>query len=98
MEPKGKSFLSSASAVFFPFVGVGNVDRDHCDGLSFWVLGSDDMEWTLALKAHYQPAWLGHFGGVVFDNIRSFQGLADFDWGYFTLEHTLDRMGTIKYF
>ena len=54
------------------------------------------MEWTLALKAHDQPAWFGHFRGVIFDDVRSFQGLADFEWGYFTLEHALDRVGTVK--
>ena len=54
------------------------------------------MEWTLALKAHDQPAWFGHFRGVIFDDVRSFQGLADFEWGYFTLEHALDCVGAVE--
>ncbi len=48
-EHKGKPFLSSASAVFLPFVGVGDVDRDNCDGLNFWILRGDNMEWMPAL-------------------------------------------------
>ena len=34
-EHKGKPFLSSASAVFLPFIGIGDVDCDHCDRLCF---------------------------------------------------------------
>ncbi len=56
------------------------------------------MERPFALKAHEESAWLGHFGGVVFDHVCSFQGLADFDWGYFTFEHALDRVGTVENF
>ena len=54
------------------------------------------MEWTLALKAHYESAWLGHFGGVVFDQIHSIQGFADFYWGYLTFEHALDCVGAVE--
>ena len=56
------------------------------------------MERTFALKAHDQSAWLGHLGGIVFDHIRGLQCLADFDWGYFTLEHTLNGVGTVENF
>ena len=86
----------SASAVFLPFVGVGDVDGDHCDRLNFWVLGSDYVEWALALKAHKEPAWLGRFGGVVFDHIRRLQGLADFGWSNLTFEHALDCVGAVE--
>ena len=88
--------LPAASAVFFPFVGVGKINRNYSNFICFWILGGDNMEWMLALKAHDQTAWFGHFGGVVFDHIRSFQGLADFGWGYFTLEHALDGVGTVE--
>ena len=54
------------------------------------------MEWTLALKAHDQPAWFGHFSGIVLNHIRSFQCLADFDWGYLALEHALDGVGAVE--
>ena len=54
------------------------------------------MKWVLALKTHDQPAWLGHFGGVIFDQVFRFQCLADSDWGYFTLEHALNRVGAVE--
>ncbi len=56
------------------------------------------MEWTFALKAHDQPAWLWHFSGIVLDHIRSLQCLADFGWGYFTFEHALDRVSAVENF
>ena len=56
------------------------------------------MKWALALKAHDQTAWLGHFSRIVLDHIRSLQCLADLGWGYFTLEHALDCVGTVENF
>ena len=54
------------------------------------------MEGTLALIAHDQSAGLGHFGGVIFDDVLSFERTAHFAWGYFAFEHALHGVDAVE--
>ena len=56
------------------------------------------MKRTFALKAHDQSARFGHFGGVIFDHIFSFESLADFGWGYFAFKHALNGVDAVENF
>jgi hypothetical protein len=51
-----------------------------------------------ALKAENQSAGLRHLSGIIFDDVRGFQRLADFACGNFPLEQTLNRVDSKEYF
>jgi hypothetical protein len=51
----------------------------------------------LALIAEDQSTGLRHLSGIIFDDICSYQRLADFACGNFPLEHTLNRVDSKEY-
>lgn len=66
---------------------------DGYDGCLLFIFRCNHVKGTIALQTEEQAAGLGHFGGVIFDDVFGFQRGADFANGDAAFEHSLHRMG-----